>query len=71
MGEYFVYVVNDAKVSQRRVSLGMRIQDKAIVKDGLKSGEKIVTEGVQKLRDNSPVVIPAEAQAKAETPQAR
>jgi RND family efflux transporter MFP subunit len=71
MGEYFVFVVNDAKASQRRVTLGMRIQDRAIVKDGLISGENIVTEGVQKLRDNSPVIIPAEAQAKAETPQAK
>jgi hypothetical protein len=28
-----------------------------IVKDGLTPGELIVTEGIQKLRDNSPIVI--------------
>jgi RND family efflux transporter MFP subunit len=61
MGEYFVYVVSDGKASQRRVTLGMRAADKISVTDGLKEGDNVVTEGVQKLRDNSPVVIPAEA----------
>jgi hypothetical protein len=28
-----------------------------IVTNGLKPGEQIVTEGVQKLRDNSPIVL--------------
>jgi len=59
MGEYFVYVVLNGKVSQRKVSLGMRIKDMVIVKDGLQLADQIVTEGVQKLRDNSPVVLVA------------
>jgi RND family efflux transporter MFP subunit len=60
MGEYFVYVVNGNKVSQRRVNLGMNINAMVVVKDGLQPGEQIVTDGVQKLRDNSPIVaIPA------------
>jgi RND family efflux transporter MFP subunit len=60
MGEYFVYVVDNSKVSQRRISLGKSINNMVIVKDGLRVGEQIVTDGVQKLRDNSPVtVIPA------------
>ena len=59
MGEYFVYVVMNGKVSQRKVSLGMRINDMVIVKDGLQLADQIVTEGVQKLRDNSPVVLVA------------
>jgi membrane fusion protein (multidrug efflux system) len=52
MGEYFVYVVGDSsKVSQRKVQLGARIGDKIVARDGVKDGEKIVTEGVQKIRD--------------------
>jgi membrane fusion protein (multidrug efflux system) len=52
MGEYFVYVVGDSsKVSQRKVQLGARIGDKIVARDGVKEGEKIVTEGVQKIRD--------------------
>ena len=60
MGEYFVYVVDAGKVSQRRIGLGKSINNMVIVKDGLQVGDQIVTDGVQKLRDNSPVtVIPA------------
>ena len=59
MGEYFVYVVTGDKVTQRKVDLGTRVSDKAIVKAGLQADEQIVVEGVQKLRDNSPIVIPA------------
>jgi membrane fusion protein (multidrug efflux system) len=53
MGEYFVFVINGGKVSQRRVNLGMIVNDMVIVKDGLQSGDQIVTEGMQKLRENS------------------
>jgi multidrug efflux pump subunit AcrA (membrane-fusion protein) len=36
MGEYFVFVVGDSsKVSQRKVLLGTRINEKIIIKDGL------------------------------------
>jgi len=64
MGEYFVYVVQNGKVSQRRVTLGMRINDMIIVKDGLQLADQIVTEGVQRLRDNTPVVLVAAGQGK-------
>jgi membrane fusion protein (multidrug efflux system) len=56
MGEFFVFVVNDSsKVSQRKVQLGTRINDKIIVKDGLAEGDKVVTEGVQKLKEGTAV----------------
>jgi membrane fusion protein (multidrug efflux system) len=60
MGEYFVYVLGDSsKVSQHKVLLGSRILDKVIVKDGLKEGDNIVTEGVQKIRDGAKVQVGA------------
>lgn len=56
MGEYFVFVVNDSsKVTQQKVTLGTRIDDKVIVKDGLKEGDRVVAEGVQKLKEGSAV----------------
>lgn len=62
MGEYFVFVVRGQKVSQQRVLLGMNINDMVIVKDGLQPGDQIVTEGIQKLRDNVIVALtPAES----------
>ena len=57
MGEYFVFVINGKKVSQRRIETGRSIKDMIIVTSGLKPGEQIVTEGVQKLRDNSPIIL--------------
>jgi RND family efflux transporter MFP subunit len=57
MGEYFVFVVNGNKVNQRKISIGMQINDKVIVNDGLQPGETIATEGTQKLKDNSVVAI--------------
>jgi RND family efflux transporter MFP subunit len=57
MGEYFVFVIDGNKVSQRRVEVGRTIGDETIVKEGLKPGEQIVTEGVQKLRDGSQIML--------------
>ncbi|MEO8173999.1 MAG: efflux RND transporter periplasmic adaptor subunit [Sediminibacterium sp.] len=54
MGEYFVFVVGDSsKVSQRKVLLGTRINDKVIIKEGLQEGDKVVAEGVQKLKEGT------------------
>jgi RND family efflux transporter MFP subunit len=55
MGEYAVFVVAGGKASQRRVSLGRRVSDMVVVNAGLQPGDQVVTEGVQKLRDNAPV----------------
>ncbi len=57
MGEFFVFVVNDSsKVSQKKISLGTRIGDKIIIKDGLQEGDKVVTEGIQKLKEGTKVM---------------
>lgn len=58
MGEFAVFVVNDSsKVVQHKLSLGARINDKVIVKEGLIAGDRIVTDGVQKLRDGIAVQL--------------
>lgn len=58
MSEYFVFVVGDSsKVTQKKVTLGARINDKVIVKDGIKEGEVVVTEGTQKVREGAKVRI--------------
>jgi len=66
MGEYFVFVVNGNNVIQTKISLGRQINDMVIVTSGLAPGELIVTDGIQKLHDNSPIVI-APAHAKQVT----
>ncbi len=58
MSEYFVFVVGDSsKVSQRKIVTGMPIGNNTVVKDGLKQGEIIVTDGVQKLREGALVKL--------------
>jgi RND family efflux transporter MFP subunit len=55
-GSYQVAVVgNDNKVTLRTVKVGERIGAMWIVDEGLKPGERVVVEGVQKVRDSMPV----------------
>ena len=52
MGENFVYVATDSSTAlQRKVELGPRLRDDIVLLDGVQPGEKVVTEGVQKLRN--------------------
>jgi membrane fusion protein (multidrug efflux system) len=58
MGEYFVFVINQNKVSQRKIEIGRTINnDMVIVNKGLAAGEQVVVEGIQKLKENSPVAV--------------
>jgi membrane fusion protein (multidrug efflux system) len=55
-GSYQVAVVNgDNRVSLRTVQVGERIGPLWIIDQGLKPGERVVVEGVQKVRDSMPV----------------
>jgi membrane fusion protein, multidrug efflux system len=57
-GNYQVAVVdNDNKVSIRPVKMGERIGALWEVTDGLKPGERVIVEGVQKARDGAAVVV--------------
>ena len=52
----YIYVVNDKNIAeQRRVKLGQSTAEVAGVTEGLKEGERVVTEGVQRVRPNQPV----------------
>lgn len=55
-GKTFVWVVgSDGKVNQRPVTTGEQVGSIFIINEGLKAGEKIVVEGVNKLREGIPV----------------
>jgi RND family efflux transporter MFP subunit len=45
----------DNKAEIRTVKLGERVGSLWVVEDGLKAGERVVVEGLQKVRDNEPV----------------
>lgn len=55
-GSYQLAVVGaDDKVSIRPVTVGERIGNVWIITDGVKAGERVVVEGLQKVRDGAPV----------------
>jgi membrane fusion protein (multidrug efflux system) len=59
LGEYFVFVAEEGHALQRKVSLGTHVNDRVVVRNGLKEGDKVVVEGVQKLRDSSAIQVGA------------
>jgi membrane fusion protein (multidrug efflux system) len=66
-GKNFVWVIgSDNKAKQRAVKVGGQLGDKLIILEGLKPAERIVVEGLQKLREDAPVV-PMTAEQLAQT----
>ncbi|HEX3950471.1 MAG TPA: efflux RND transporter periplasmic adaptor subunit [Steroidobacteraceae bacterium] len=63
----FVYVVNPANstVAVRPVTLGVVDGERVAVTAGLKTGDVVVTEGGDRLRDGAPVLLPNAAPAPA------
>jgi membrane fusion protein, multidrug efflux system len=70
-GKNFVWVVDEAnKVSQHQITVGPRFGSDWIIEEGLKPGERIVVEGLQKVRDGAtvqPVTAPPTAVGAADS----
>jgi len=67
-GKNFVWVIDDEKkAEQRDVVLGQRVEQNVIIHDGLKAGDTVVVDGMQKLKQGIAVAIkePAAAEAPA------
>lgn len=65
-GDY-VYVVNGAErtVSLRPVQRGQATVDKIVLTSGLQAGERVITEGADRLKDGARVTLPGDAPAAA------
>jgi membrane fusion protein, multidrug efflux system len=61
MGEYFVYLIDSMKVKQVKIEPGSSLGELIVVKQGLKDGDKIVLDGLQKLRNGSMVQVGSQA----------
>ncbi|MES2942580.1 MAG: efflux RND transporter periplasmic adaptor subunit [Pseudomonadota bacterium] len=61
-GDY-VYVLNAAErtVSLRPVKRGQTTVDRIVIAAGLQAGERVITEGADRLKDGSPVTLPGDA----------
>ena len=62
-----IYVVGDQnKVALRSVTLGSRVGQDYIITEGVKAGERVIVEGIQKARPGA-TVNPTEHPVTAET----
>jgi hypothetical protein len=46
----------DNKATQRTVQVGETLGGSVVIQEGLKPGERVVTEGLQKVREGAPVL---------------
>lgn len=70
-GKSFVWVVGtDNKATQREVTVGQQFGDSLLITDKLKAGDRVVVEGIQKLRDGAEVKPLTAAEAAARVKQA-
>ncbi|WP_078011626.1 efflux RND transporter periplasmic adaptor subunit [Hymenobacter sp. CRA2] len=66
MGENFVFVAGDSsKARQRKVQLGPRLRDQIVILGGIKEGDQVVTEGLNRLRDGGLIQAGSPGQAAA------
>jgi len=66
-GQYSVFIVNaENKIERKQVKIGYKLGDFWIVKDGLKVNDKVVLEGLQKVRAGMEV-IPEVTEFKSQT----
>jgi membrane fusion protein (multidrug efflux system) len=68
-GKSFVWAVgSDNKVMQRAVKVGGQLGENLLILDGLKPGDRIVVEGLQKVREGAPVEPKTAAEIAQSTP---
>ncbi|MCX6868683.1 MAG: efflux transporter periplasmic adaptor subunit, partial [Verrucomicrobia bacterium] len=65
-GKSFRWVISkDDKANQRPVKVGEQNGSNFIILEGIKPGERIVVEGIQKVREDAPVTAKTTAQMTA------
>jgi membrane fusion protein, multidrug efflux system len=69
-GDYVFVLQDDRTVKMRPVKAGQQTTDKVQVATGLQVGERVITEGADRLRDGSRVVLPGDNPAAAGGPGA-
>jgi len=62
MGEFFVFVSQDTIAKQHKVKLGPRIGNDVVIMSGIEAGDKVITDGFQRLRDGGKITLGNPAQ---------
>jgi len=65
MGEFFVFVSQDTIALQHKVILGPRVGDNVVIMSGIQAGDKVITDGLQRLRDKGKITLGKPAAAGA------
>jgi membrane fusion protein (multidrug efflux system) len=67
MGEFFVFVSQDTIAKQHKVLLGPRVGTNVVIMSGVNAGDKVITDGFQRLRDGGKITLgdPGAAQGPA------
>lgn len=73
MGEFFVFISQqDTVAKQVKVKVGPRVNDKIVIIDGIKEGDKVITEGLNRLRDKGKIQVgPTKAPAQGQQPASK
>lgn len=68
-GNYVFIVDGENKAQRRNIRLGTGTAERAVVEDGLREGDRVITEGIQRVRPGQPVnAAPAGAPPAGSTP---
>ena len=66
MGEFFVFEAKDDTVAKQvKVTLGPRVGSDVVIMSGVQADDKIITDGIQRLRDGGKITLGTPAQAGA------
>lgn len=57
LGEFFVYIADSSRATQRKVLPGKMTGSRVIIKQGLHQGDSVITEGIQNLREGTPIRV--------------
>lgn len=70
MGEFFVFTAHDTIAKQNKVVIGPRVGTNIVILKGLQEGDKVITDGFQRLRDGGKITLgnPAAAAGPGATP---
>jgi membrane fusion protein (multidrug efflux system) len=73
MGENFVFVSLDTIAKQHKVTLGPHVGNDVIVLTGINEGDKVITDGFQRLRDGGKITLggPSAQQAPGQAKQGK
>ena len=69
MGENFVFVSLDTIAKQHKVTLGPHVGTNVVILTGLNEGDKVITDGFQRLRDGGKITLGGPQQSPAKTPK--